>query len=166
MILVREYTPNVIEPSFGIGRILYSLLEHAFYSREGDEQRTVFRFPAAIAPTKVLVAPISNNAEFVPFTNKIVGKLRRQGIANKVDDSASSIGRRYARNDEVGTPFAMTIDFQTIKDDTVTLRERDSTRQIRDKIDVVTSLVNQLVEGTITWEDVEKKHPAFVAQEV
>ena len=66
-----EYTPNVIEPSFGIGRILYALLEHSYYVREGDEQRAVFKFPAAVAPTKALVLPISNSAEFNPHIQKI-----------------------------------------------------------------------------------------------
>ena len=65
--IVREYIPSVIEPSFGIGRILYSLLEHSYYTREGDEQRSVFSFPVCVAPTKVLVAPISHNEAFLPI---------------------------------------------------------------------------------------------------
>ena len=68
---MREYTPNVIEPSFGIGRILYSLLEHSYYTRPGDEQRSVFRFPASMAPTKVLVVPISHQDSFAPFIKQI-----------------------------------------------------------------------------------------------
>ncbi|KAK5671496.1 Glycine--tRNA ligase 1, mitochondrial [Batrachochytrium dendrobatidis] len=165
-ISVREYTPNVIEPSFGIGRILYALLEHSYYVRESDEQRAVFKFPASVAPIKALVAPISNNAEFSPFIKEIVASLRRSGVANKVDDSTSSIGRRYARNDELGTPFAITIDFQTVQDKTVTLRERDTIKQIRSTIPIIVEIVHNLVEGRITWEDVMAKHPAFVAQEL
>ncbi|KAI8913173.1 hypothetical protein BC831DRAFT_490331 [Entophlyctis helioformis] len=165
-ISVREYTPNVIEPSFGIGRILYALLEHSYYTREGDEQRAVFSFPAAVAPVKALVAPISKDVKFEPFIKEIVTSLRRNGVANKVDDSAGSIGRRYARNDELGTPFAVTIDFQTIEDSTVTLRERDSTKQIRDTIPVVAGIIKDLVDERITWADVMAKHPVFVAQEV
>eukprot|EP00842_Homolaphlyctis_polyrhiza_P002997 jgi/Hompol1/3699/HPOL_006735-RA len=168
---LREYTPNVIEPSFGIGRILYALLEHSYYVREGevkegDMQRTVFKFPPAVAPIKALISPISNNPEFEPFTKQIVAGLRRNGIANKVDNSSSAIGRRYARNDELGTPFAVTVDFQTVNDSTVTLRERDSTKQIRESIPVVVEIIKDLVEERTTWEQVMGKYPLFVSQEV
>ncbi|RKP27429.1 glycyl-tRNA synthetase [Syncephalis pseudoplumigaleata] len=133
---VREYTPNVIEPSFGIGRILYSLMEHVYWTREGDEQRGVLSFPTVVAPIKCLVQPLSNNKVFTPFLGDIASRLRRQGISNTVDNSSVSVGRTYARNDELGTPFGITIDFQTVQDQTVTLRERDSTLQIREKVGV------------------------------
>ncbi|KAJ3024282.1 Glycine--tRNA ligase 1, mitochondrial [Thoreauomyces humboldtii] len=164
---IREYVPNVIEPSFGIGRILYQLLEHSYYRREGDDEaRYVLRFPACVAPIKALVLPISHSAEFSPFIKQIVTNLRRSNIANKVDDSSSSIGKRYARNDELGTPFALTVDFQTVQDQTVTLRERDSTKQIRQTIPVILDLVRDLVEEKITWKEVEAKYPPFVQQDI
>lgn len=68
---VEEFTPSVIEPSFGIGRIMYSLLEHRFESRDGDEARSYFTLPAVIAPIKCSVLPLSGNAEFVPFVKEI-----------------------------------------------------------------------------------------------
>lgn len=68
---VEEITPSVIEPSFGIGRIMYSLLEHSFRMRDGDEQRCYFSLPSVVAPLKCSVLPLSNNADFVPFTKKI-----------------------------------------------------------------------------------------------
>ncbi|KAI8920193.1 hypothetical protein DFJ77DRAFT_507576 [Powellomyces hirtus] len=164
---IREYIPSVIEPSFGIGRILYQLLEHAYYRREGDDEaRHVLRFPACVAPIKTLVVPISHSGDFNPFIKQIVTGLRRSNIANKVDDSGSSIGKRYARNDELGTPFAVTVDFQTVQDQTVTLRERDSTKQIREKIPVILDIVKDLVEEKTTWKEVEARFPAFVSQEV
>ncbi|KAL2920069.1 Glycine--tRNA ligase 1, mitochondrial [Polyrhizophydium stewartii] len=165
-ISVREYTPNVIEPSFGIGRILYALLEHSYFVRKGDEQRAVFKFPAAVAPFKALVAPISNSGDFAPSIRQVVAGLRQNGISNKVDDSGTSIGRRYARNDELGTPFAVTIDFQTVKDGTVTLRERDTTKQIREAIPVIVGVVRDLVEERTTWDEVIAKYPVFVAQDL
>ena len=70
LFVVREFIPNVVEPSFGIGRILYCLLEHSFSTREDDEQRALLSFPVPIAPTKVLVLPISNNEQFKPFLAK------------------------------------------------------------------------------------------------
>ena len=69
--LVYEFTPNVIEPSFGIGRILYSLIEHCYWPRPEDKQRGVLSFPALIAPTKVLVCPLSNQPEFQPIVRQI-----------------------------------------------------------------------------------------------
>ncbi|KAJ3045297.1 Glycine--tRNA ligase 1, mitochondrial [Rhizophlyctis rosea] len=165
---VRNYVPNVIEPSFGIGRILYQLLEHSYYVRQDDEQRAVFKFRPGIAPNKALVVPISQSDRetFEPHIKQVVSALRRAGVANKVDNSGASIGRRYARNDELGTPFAVTVDFQTLKDGTVTLRERDSTKQIRESISTVVGLLKELVEESTTWEAVAKMYPEFVAQEV
>jgi glycyl-tRNA synthetase len=90
----REYVPNVIEPSFGIGRILYALMEHNFWTREGDEARGVISFPGIVAPTKVLLCPLSGHESFRPVTQRLGLKLRRLGISNRVDDSGASIGKR------------------------------------------------------------------------
>ena len=157
--LVREYTPNVIEPSFGIGRILYALLEHSFSTRKSDINRAVLSFPPSVAPTKCLIVPLSNNMQFNPVLKKVAAALRQRGMSSKIDDSATSIGRRYARNDELGTPFAVTVDFQTLEDDTITLRERDSTRQIRQSFTVIVDLITDLVEERICWADVLAKYP-------
>ncbi|KAL6235462.1 hypothetical protein BDW75DRAFT_230308 [Aspergillus navahoensis] len=163
---VREYTPNVIEPSFGIGRILYSLMEHIYYYREGDEARGVLSFPPVIAPTKVLLVPLSSNAAFRPMVQELTTKLRRLGVSSRVDDSSASIGKRYARNDELGTPFGVTVDFQSIKDSTITLRDRDSTKQVRASQEEILQALKSLVEGEETWEDVRKRLPEFTGQEI
>ncbi|PYI10061.1 glycyl-tRNA synthetase [Aspergillus sclerotiicarbonarius CBS 121057] len=163
---VREYTPNVIEPSFGIGRILYSMIEQVYWSREGDEARGVLSFPPAIAPTKVLIVPLSTHSSFAPLVQRMTTKLRRMGVSNRVDDSSASIGKRYARNDELGTPFGVTVDFQSVKDNTFTLRDRDSTKQVRASEDEIAQAIKALVEGEETWEDVRKRLPEFTGQEV
>ncbi|KAL4974322.1 hypothetical protein BDW66DRAFT_161369 [Aspergillus desertorum] len=163
---VREYTPNVIEPSFGIGRILYSLMEHVYYYREGDEARGVLSFPPVIAPTKVLLVPLSSNAAFRPMVQELTTKLRRLGVSSRVDDSSASIGKRYARNDELGTPFGITVDFQSVKDNTITLRDRDSTKQVRASQEEILQTLKSLVEGEETWEDVRKRLPEFTGQEM
>lgn len=166
---IREYTPNVIEPSFGIGRILYSLIEHNYWTRAsdgGDEARGVLSFPPAVAPTKVLIVPLSTNQEFGPFTRKLSQKLRAVGISSRVDDSSASIGKRYSRNDELGTPFGITIDFQTVKDGSVTLRERDSTHQVRADEDKIIAAIQSLVNGAKSWRDIEFELPVFEAQEL
>lgn len=83
-----------------------------------------------------------------------------------MDDSSASIGRRYARNDELGTPFGLTIDFQTLQDGTFTLRERDSTRQVRAQEEKIVDAIKALVEGSKTWQDVESELPIFEGQEL
>lgn len=108
---MREFTPNVIEPSFGIGRILYSLLEHAYWARESDAARGVLSLPPIVSPIKVLIVPLSSNAAFDPIVSEVSAKLRKAGVALRVDASGASIGKRYSRNDELGTPFGCTIDF-------------------------------------------------------
>ncbi len=101
---VREFTPNVIEPSFGIGRIFYSLLEHSFWTRAEDQDRGVLSLPPLVAPIKALIVPISSNEKLAPLVKQVSRQLRSAGVASRVDDSNASIGRRYARNDELGTP--------------------------------------------------------------
>ncbi|EDQ88108.1 uncharacterized protein MONBRDRAFT_37647 [Monosiga brevicollis MX1] len=127
----RKFVPSVIEPSFGLGRIIYALLEHSFECREGDAQRTWLRLAPLVAPVKCSVLPLSNNAEFNPFLDELVLALTRAGVSTRRDDSAASIGKRYARTDEIGIPFGVTVDFDTIKDRTVTFRFRDTMEQIR-----------------------------------
>lgn len=163
---IREYTPNVIEPSFGIGRILYSLVEHVYWSRPGDEARGVLSFPPAIAPTKVLLVPLSNADAFRPYLQQLTHKLRRMGISNKIDDSSASIGKRYSRNDELGTPLGITVDFQTVKDNTITLRDRDTTAQVRASEDEICAAVRSIVDGEETWDEVANRLPKFEGQEV
>lgn len=127
----RAFTPGVIEPSFGIGRILYCLLEHCFYWRPEDEQRLVLRLNPLVAPIKATVFPLMVDDRFMGPVHKIAQELTSAGIYNKVDATGVSIGKRYARTDELGVPFAVTVDHRTTEDGTVTLRERDSTTQVR-----------------------------------
>jgi glycyl-tRNA synthetase len=88
---IREYTPNVIEPSFGIGRILYSLLEHSWWVREDDEARNVLSFPTVVAPFKCCLLPLSGNAAFEPLVRKYSRELRAAGVSIRTDDSMMSL---------------------------------------------------------------------------
>ena len=83
-----------------------------------------------------------------------------------MDDSSQSIGRRYARNDELGTPFGITVDFQTVKDQTITLRERDSTEQIRATQDEIFEIIKDMVDGRRKWSDVIAQYGEFQGQEL
>jgi glycyl-tRNA synthetase len=155
-----KYTPSVIEPSFGMGRILYALLEHSFYQRDGDDQRCVMKFPPVVAPIKCAVLPISNSEDLLnPIVHQIAASLMECDLATRVDTSSTTVGRRYARVDEMGVPFTCTVDFQTAQDDTVTLRERDSCLQIRIPKDDVTPLIYDMCHGRTSWEKATQKYP-------
>ncbi|PRQ39756.1 putative glycine--tRNA ligase [Rosa chinensis] len=109
----RKFTPSVIEPSFGIGRIIYRLFEHSFYPRPdktGDEQLNVFRFNPLVAPFKCTVFPLVRNQQFEAVAKDISKSLTAAGISHKMDTTGTSIGKRYARTDELGVPFAIMVD--------------------------------------------------------
>ncbi len=161
---VREYIPSVIEPSFGLGRIIYAVFEHSFYIREDDNAKSVLSFKPVVAPTKVLLVPLSNNEQFQPLIKQISRSLRTQQIPFKVDDSSASIGKRYARNDELGTPFGITIDFDSVKDNTITLRERDSTKQVRGTTEQIIEAVKQITYSGASWESATKELAVFEGQ--
>ncbi|CAD7006384.1 unnamed protein product [Ceratitis capitata] len=163
---VEDITPSVIEPSFGIGRIMYALLEQNFQCREGDEQRCYFTLPSVVAPLKCSILPLSNNAEFNPFIRQLSTALTKAELSHKVDDSSGSIGRRYARTDEIAIPFGITVDFDTLKEPhTVTLRDRDSLKQVRLGIDEVIDVVKNLSVGRVKWSQILEKYPVFDQQE-
>ncbi|XP_069119560.1 glycine--tRNA ligase-like [Argopecten irradians] len=164
---VEEIMPSVIEPSFGIGRVMYSIFEHSFKTREGDEQRTYLTLPASIAPYKCSVLPLSSKAELQPFVKQLSIALTKCDILHKVDDSSGSIGRRYARTDQIAIPYGITIDFDTVKSSppTATLRDRDSMKQIRAPIEELPEIVRDLANGRRTWQDVYNNYPVFEQQE-
>lgn len=163
---VEEIIPSVIEPSFGIGRIMYAIFEHNFRTREGDEKRTYFSIPPIVAPLKCSVLPLSSREEFVPFVKQISQALTQVDISHKIDDSSGSVGRRYTRTDEIAIPFGITIDFDTLKEPhSATLRERDSMAQVRIKLDEIPGVVRDLADGRISWTEVQEKYPKFEQQE-
>jgi glycyl-tRNA synthetase len=92
-------------------------------------------------------------------------KLRSLGVSSRIDDSSASIGKRYSRNDELGTPLGITIDFQSVNDKTYTLRDRDSTKQVRADEETICAAIKALVDGTKVWADIEKELPAFEGQD-
>lgn len=119
-----------------------------------------------MAPTKVLLVPLSNHADFKPLVRRLGHRLQALNIANRVDDSSASIGKRYSRNDELGTPFGITVDFQSVKDNTFTLRDRDSTKQVRATEDEIYAAISSMVSGLKTWADIAKELPEFTGQDI
>lgn len=160
MVMEEKFCPNVIEPSFGIGRVLYCIFEHCFKVREEDAQRTYFTFPPQIAPVKTSILPlISNNEKLMEVVRSLKKFLNQQGISSKVDDSSHAIGRRYARTDECGIPFAITIDFETLEDKKVTLRELHSMKQVRIPITELPQVMIEVSLGNTLWNDMLLKYP-------
>jgi glycyl-tRNA synthetase len=139
----RRYVPGVIEPSYGIDRIFYSVLEHSYF--EEDDYVTL-KLDPRIAPIKVGVFPLMNKEELTAKSRPIDEMLRKSGIITYYDESGS-IGRRYARMDEVGTPFCITVDYDSLEDDAVTVRDRDSKEQKRVKINEVSGYLGRLLGG-------------------
>ena len=126
--------PHVIEPSFGIDRILYCTLLHSFKTEEDGCDKEYFKFSKEIAPIQVSVFPLMNKEGLGEIAIDITHKLREAGFT--VDnDTSGTIGKRYARADEVGVPIAITVDFDTKEDNTVTIRDRDTEEQERVKIE-------------------------------
>ena len=144
----ERYVPYVIEPSGGVDRTALAFLVDAYDeeppSTATDEPRVVLRFHPDVAPVKVAILPLSRNAKLVPTSQEVYAEVRRHLPA--MYDDAQSIGRRYRRQDEVGTPLCVTVDFQTVeKDQAVTIRHRDTMEQVRVPIaDMVPSLIEQL----------------------
>jgi len=164
----ETFTPHVIEPSFGIGRIVYSILEQSYWVRSADdEQRAVLSLPARIAPVKCSVLPLLQKPELIAFVPQLTASLNAHNLSNKVDTTGQSIGKRYARTDEIGIPFGITIDRQTSEDGTVTLRERDTMLQIRVPLGEVAKVVQDIVQGRNTWKDLieSKKYPVHESKE-
>lgn len=156
----RNFTPAVIEPSFGIGRLLYCVFEHCFYARDGDERRTVFRFTPLAAPLKATVFPLMSKPDLCERAHAIAAGLTRAGLSNAVDTTGTTIGKRYARTDELGVPFAVTVDYDTLANGTATLRDRDTTAQVRVPGDELPGLLRRLTDMEIGWEEVARAYPA------
>jgi glycyl-tRNA synthetase len=158
----EHVTPHVVEPSFGVDRTIYTLLAHAYEEDEVDgEERTYLSLSPEIAPRDVGVFPlVSNVDELVELADDIVADLRAAGLSVVYDDSGS-IGRRYRRQDEVGTPFCITVDRDGLEGEgetTVTIRERDSGRQVRVPVSELAAELGAVRSGDRTFDDVAAEY--------
>lgn len=163
----RSFVPSVIEPSFGVGRILYCLLEQSYWVRRSttpgedakNEKRAVFSLSPMMAPQKLAILPLMVKPELMEKVHIIKRLMLDAGISCRVDDSMASIGKKYARMDELGIPFAVTCDFA--EDDTVTLRERDTTAQVRVPKDKLQGLLTALLQpvNPLLWSSALEQYP-------
>jgi glycyl-tRNA synthetase len=148
----ERWTPYVIEPALGLTRSVLAFLLDAYSEDEAPnakgvlEKRTVLRLDKRLAPVKAAVLPLSRNAELSPIARELADQLRKNW--NVEFDDAQAIGRRYRRQDEIGTPFCITVDFDTLDDQAVTIRERDSMAQERIALDRVSGHLAQQLLGS------------------
>ncbi|MFC7328981.1 glycine--tRNA ligase [Marinactinospora rubrisoli] len=147
----ERYTPYVIEPAAGVDRALLTFMLDAYHEDEAPnakgkmEKRAVMRLDPRLAPVKAAVLPLSRNTDLSPKARELAATLRRRW--NVEFDDAGAIGRRYRRQDEIGTPFCVTVDFDTLEDDAVTVRERDSMGQERVSLDQVERYLLERLPG-------------------
>ncbi|MCH8115299.1 MAG: glycine--tRNA ligase [Chloroflexi bacterium] len=141
----KRYVPFVVEPAMGADRSVLAFLADAYDEEgEGKQRRVVLRFHPDIAPFQIAVLPLSRNDRLVPTARRVYGVLRSH--FNTQYDDSQSIGRRYRRQDEIGTPLCVTVDFETVdEDDAVTIRNRDTMEQVRVPIEnLETAIRDQL----------------------
>jgi len=149
--------PHVIEPSYGIDRILYCTLEHAYEEEDVEgEIRKVLHLNPGVAPVQAAVFPLMNKDGLDTIARDITADLQKHGILAQYDDNGA-IGRRYRRQDEIGTPYEITVDYDSLDDNTVTLRERDSMEQVRLPIAGVPETLTSLIRGTLPFSEAGRK---------
>ena len=139
----ERFIPHVIEPSFGVDRMVFAVLSQAYTEDNlGDDVRTYLKLPANIAPIKAAFFPLlKNKIELVKKARKIFEMIKKE-IPHILFDDNGNIGKRYRRQDEIGTPHCITIDFDTMQDGSVTLRDRDTGKQKRIKIEEIISYIS------------------------
>ncbi|WP_431797921.1 glycine--tRNA ligase [Microbacterium kunmingense] len=147
----EKYTPYVIEPSFGLTRSMMAFLVDSYHEEEapnakgGTDKRTVLRLDPRLAPVKAAVLPLSRNEQLSPIAREVADDLR--GAWNVDFDDAGAIGRRYRRQDEIGTPFCVTIDFDSLEDRAVTVRDRDTMGQQRVPLEGLHAYLAERLKG-------------------
>ena len=137
------FIPHVIEPTFGLDRLFLAVIDSSYCEDEQNGEKRVFlKLPSHLAPVKVAVSPLlKNKPELVAKAREVYDMLKKE-FGNVMWDDNGNIGKRYRRQDEIGTPYCVTIDFDTLEDNTVTVRDRDTTEQKRTKIDELGSRIS------------------------
>jgi glycyl-tRNA synthetase len=148
--------PHVIEPSYGIDRIVYSVLLHSYVE---EDERAYFKLKNDIAPIVANVFPLMNKENLTNKAIRIRDDLRQKGLISEYD-SSGSIGKRYARSDEIGVPIAITVDHLTLENNTVTIRNRDDSKQVRITLKDIYPIINDLVTNKINFKELKDLYNA------
>ena len=154
MTILREdgtrYTPHAVEPSFGLGRQLLVTLETAY---ERKEKRNILHLPRDLAPYQLSVLPLVTKDGLPEKATEVYKTLQDAGFTAQYDESGS-IGRRYARSDEIGTPLAVTIDYDnTLANEVVTIRDRDSWTQVKTHLDNLEEMLTKYYSYELEFKD-------------
>ncbi len=149
----NKEVPRVIEPTFGMERVFLAILTKA-YSYDKERGYVVLKLPAKIAPIQAAVFPIVKQPQYIEISEKIVEDLRKE--FHVIYDKGGSVGRRYARNDEIGTPYCITVDEESLEKKDATIRDRDSTKQIRVKIKDLKNTIRKLINEEIEFKKAGK----------
>ncbi|MBR9676868.1 glycine--tRNA ligase [Candidatus Woesearchaeota archaeon] len=145
---------HVIEPSQGVDRAFLTIMYDA-YNDDKERGNIVLKFDPKLSPVKAAIFPLVNKEGLPEIATEIYKELRQR--YNVQYDRSGSVGRRYARQDEIGTPYCITVDFDTLKDNAVTIRDRDTTTQRRVKINELKNIIRDLIEGDVKFESVGEK---------
>ena len=140
----KKVIPRVIEPTFGIGRVFLAVLCKA-YNYDKKRDNVILKLPAYLAPVKAAVFPIIKDDKMIKVARAIFEELKEEWNVNY--DESGSVGRRYSRNDEIATPMCITIDEDSLKDKSCTIRDRDTTKQVRVKITELNEVVRKVIRG-------------------
>ena len=147
----ERFVPHVFEPSWGLDRMFYCVMEYAYVPKGHDRDWAWLRLPPKIAPITVKVSPLMRKDGLGDIAKEVLKLLVDSGFDCTYDDRGNT-GKRYARADEAGIPFCITVDYESKEDETVTLRNRDTKKQVRVKIDELQETVRDLVEGRKDFE--------------
>ncbi|MFW3145244.1 MAG: glycine--tRNA ligase [Thermoplasmatota archaeon] len=157
----EDYIPHIVEPSFGIDRLMVALLEHAYFESDRSPMKEevdaeqgpyrVLKLRTRVAPIKCGVFPLMNKDELPEIAGRILAECKKAGLTTYYDHSGS-IGRRYARMDEIGTPFSITVDYDSKVDLCATIRFRDTGEQVRTPIEGIEEIILDLVSGKRTFD--------------
>jgi glycyl-tRNA synthetase len=148
----KRFIPHVVEPSFGSDRLVYVALEYAYHVKD---DRAILSFPRDIAPIQVGIYPLVSKDGLPRKTLQVHKMLLNEGFMVEYDE-AGSIGRRYARADEIGIPLGITVDYETLDSNTVTIRDRDTWKQVRSRIEDLSELLHNYFRRKADFEDLGK----------
>jgi glycyl-tRNA synthetase len=148
----RRFIPHVVEPTFGLDRLFYVAFEYAYRTKD---DRALLSFPRDIAPLQVGVYPLVSKDKLPEKALELHDLLLSEGFVAEYDETGS-IGRRYARADEIGIPLGITVDYETLEDNTVTIRDRDSWKQVRTPIEDLPELLRKYFRWKINFDDLGK----------
>jgi len=150
----QRVIPRVIEPTFGMERVFLAIICNA-YDYDKKRENVVLKLPASLAPIKAAVFPLIKDVKIEKVARDIFNELKKE--FNVSYDESGSVGRRYARNDEAGTPYCITVDEESLKKKTITIRNRDDTKQIKVKINDLKEIIRKLINEEMKFENAGKE---------